>query len=256
MHTELGLSAQVGVVLGSGLGAFADELERPFVVPYKDIEGFPVSTAAGHAGQLVVGELGGIAVAVLAGRAHLYEGYTATEVTEGIRLLHGMGVKSVLITNASGGIAHQLNPGDLALITDHINLQGANPLVGPHAPFPDMTEAYSPRLRDIAKEAASGLDIKLHEGVYAAVLGPCYETPAEIRYLRSIGADLVGMSTAMEVIMARALGLEVIGISCVANKAAGLGEGKLHHEEVLEVGRQSRERVIQLFKALVPGLAQ
>jgi purine-nucleoside phosphorylase len=254
MNTKLGLRAQVGVVLGSGLGAFAEELAKPFTVPYKDIEGFPVSTAAGHAGQLVVGQLGGVDVAVLAGRAHLYEGYSATEVTEGIRLLNSMGVKSLLVTNASGGIAGELQPGDLALITDHINLQGVNPLTGPHAPFIDMTEAYSPRLRDVARRAAAQLGIALREGVYAAVTGPSYETPAEIRYLQRIGADLVGMSTVLEVIMANALGIEVLGISCVTNKAAGLSGGRLQHEEVLEVGRQSRMRFAELIKAVVPGL--
>jgi purine-nucleoside phosphorylase len=254
MEPKLGLRAQVGVVLGSGLGAFADELSHPFTVPYKDLEGFPASTAAGHAGKLVVGKLGDVDVAVLAGRSHLYEGYSATQVTEGIRVLHGMGVSAVLVTNASGGIAAELEPGDLTLITDHINLQGCNPLVGPHAPFPDMTEAYSPRLRHVARQAAEQLGITLREGVYAAVLGPCYETPAEIRYLRTIGADLVGMSTVLEVIMANALQIEVLGISCVTNKAAGLGGGKLQHEEVLEVGRQARARFAELVKAIVPGL--
>lgn len=254
METKLGLRAQVGVVLGSGLGAFADELSSPFTVPYKDIEGFPASTAVGHAGKLVVGQLAGVDVAVLAGRSHLYEGYSAVQVTEGIRLLHGMGVKAVLITNASGGIAAELEPGDLALITDHINLQGANPLIGPHAPFTDMTEAYSLRLRSVAKQQAEQLGFILREGVYAAVIGPCYETPAEIRYLQRIGADMVGMSTVLEVIMANALSIEVLGISCVTNKAAGLGTGKLQHEEVLEVGRQSRERFAQVVKAIVPGL--
>jgi purine-nucleoside phosphorylase len=254
MEPKLGLRAQVGVVLGSGLGAFAEELSNPFTVPYKDLEGFPISTAAGHAGKLVVGNLGGVDVAVLAGRSHLYEGYSAAQVTEGIRLLHGMGVASLLVTNASGGIAAELEPGDLTLITDHINLQGANPLIGPHAPFPDMTEAYSLRLRNVAKEAAAELGITLREGVYAAVVGPCYETPAEIRYLKAIGADLVGMSTVLEVIMANALKMEVLGISCVTNKAAGLSGAKLQHDEVLEVGRQARARFADLVKAIVPGL--
>ena len=249
------MTAQVGIILGSGLGAFADELTDATVTPYADIEGFPQSTAVGHAGKLIVGKLGALTVAVMAGRAHLYEGYTPREVTFGVRHLYSLGVRSLVVTNASGGIAGNMNPGDLALISDHINLQGSNPLTGPNSGFPDMTEAYSKHYRTLAQQAAQSLGFTMPEGVYAAVLGPCYETPAEIRYLARIGADLVGMSTAPEVIVANALGMRVLGISCVTNKAAGLG-GKLHHAEVLEVGMRSRDTFLALLRAVLPQLVQ
>ncbi len=249
------MQARVGVILGSGLGAFADELSGVSSVAYGDIPGFPRSTAVGHAGKLVVGALGDLAVAVMAGRSHLYEGYSAQDVTFGVRHLHRMGIRSLVVTNAAGGIAEGMNPGDLVLISDHINLQGSNPLVGPHAQFPDMTEAYCPRYRIIARKSAESVGIPVSEGVYAALLGPSYETPAEIRYLARIGADLVGMSTVPEVIMANALGMKVLGISCVTNKAAGLG-GKLHHEEVLEVGRRTREKFATLLRAILPRLIE
>ncbi len=244
------MAARVGVILGSGLGAFADSLMDAEPIPYADIPGFPKSTAVGHAGKLLTGLLNGVPVAVLAGRSHLYEGYTPREITFGVRHLHQLGVRSLVITNASGGISDFAGAGDLVLIRDHINLQGVNPLVGPNSGFMDMTEAYSERYRAIAREC----DASLREGVYAGLLGPTYETPAEIRYLARIGADLVGMSTVCEVIMANALGMKVLGISCVTNKAAGLG-GKLHHEEVLEVGRRSRGRFIALLSAVIPKLA-
>ena len=247
------MSVPIGIILGSGLGAFADELDNATATPYANIAGFPQSTAIGHAGKLVTGKLGSLNIAVMAGRAHLYEGYTPREVTFGVRHLHGMGVRSLIVTNASGGISDNMNPGDLALISDHINLQGSNPLVGPNSGFPDMTEAYSTHFRVIAQEAAQSQGFTMPEGVYAAVLGPCYETPAEIRYLASIGANLVGMSTVSEVIVANSLGMRVLGISCVTNKAAGLG-GKLHHSEVLEVGRRSRDKFIALLRGVLPGL--
>jgi purine-nucleoside phosphorylase len=249
------IAPRVGVILGSGLGAFADELTDAATVHYSDIPGFPHSTAVGHAGKFMVGFLDSLPVAVMAGRAHLYEGYTARQVTRGVRYLHRLGVHALVVTNASGGIASHMNPGDLALIGDHINLQGTNPLVGPNSGFPDMSEAYSARYRDIARSAAHALGVKLLEGVYAALLGPSYETPAEIRYLAAIGADLVGMSTVPEVIVANALGMRVLGISCVTNKAAGLG-GKLDHSEVLEAGRNSRETFIRLLRAVLPKLVE
>jgi purine-nucleoside phosphorylase len=246
---------RVAVILGSGLGAFADELADAQSTPYSELPDFPHSTAVGHSGKLVTGKIAGVPVAVMAGRAHLYEGYTAREVTRGVRYLHEIGVRSLVVTNASGGITEHMNPGDLVLISDHINLQGANPLVGPASGFPDMTEAYSARFRQIAKQEARGLELSLREGVYAALLGPSYETPAEIRYLAKIGADLVGMSTVPEVITANALGMKVLGISCVTNKAAGISGGKLHHEEVLEVGRRSRDTLTALLRAVLPKLA-
>ncbi len=244
------MQPRVGVILGTGFGAFADELGDIQTQLYSTIPGFPPSTADGHAGELIHGRLDGLPIVVLAGRAHLYEGYTPQEVTFGVRHLHQLGVRSLVITNAAGGISDYANPGDLVLLSDHINLQGSNPLVGPHSGFPDMTEAYSGRFRDIAREC----DPTLREGVYAAMLGPSYETPAEIRYLARIGADLVGMSTVAEVIVANALGMRVLGISCVTNKAAGLG-GKLRHSEVLEIGRQVRGKFITLLRAVLPRLA-
>jgi len=250
----------VGIVLGSGLGAFAHSLENTIRISYAELPGLPASTAIGHAGELVLGQVNGFDVAVMSGRFHLYEGYTPQQTVAGIRLFHAMGIKRVILTNASGSINPNLVRGSLVLMADHINLQGFNPLTGPNDDklgprFPDMTEAYSKRLRAIAKEVAAALGRPLHEGVYAALLGPSYETPAEIRYLRTIGADLVGMSTAAEAIAANHAGLEVLGISCVTNVAAGLGEGKLDHQEVLEVGRNSAAFFIALLNGLVPQLS-
>jgi purine-nucleoside phosphorylase len=254
------LHPRVGVVLGSGLGAFANSLESTTKIPYRELPGLPISTAIGHAGELVLGQVGGVDVAVMSGRFHLYEGYSPQQTVAGIRLFHAMGIRRVVLTNASGSINPNLVRGSLVVMSDHINLQGVNPLTGPNDEslgprFPDMTEAYSKKLREIAKEVAGGMRRTLQEGVYAALLGPSYETPAEIRYLRTIGADLVGMSTAAEAIAANHAGMEVLGISCVTNLAAGLGEGKLNHEEVLEVGRSSAEFFIDLLKGAVPRLS-
>jgi purine-nucleoside phosphorylase len=240
----------VGVVLGSGLGAFADTLDHRLETPYSEIPGWPLSTAAGHAGKLVTGRIDNTEVIVLAGRAHLYEGYTAQQVTFGIRELARRGVRALILTNAAGGINANYKPGDLVLISDHINLLGANPLIGPH--FIDMTEAYSREYRDLARHA-SGL--ALAEGVYAAVPGPNYETPAEIRYLRAIGADLVGMSTVPEAIEANHLGMKVLGVSCVTNMAAGILPQKLVHEEVLATGERVKDTLVSLLHAIIPRLA-
>jgi purine-nucleoside phosphorylase len=249
----------VAVVLGSGLGAFADELSDPISIPYSAIPGWPVSTAAGHSGKLVFGKLGTLDVIVMAGRAHLYEGYTPAQVTMGVRVLHRLGVRSVVFTNAAGGINLSYSQGALVLISDHINLQGSHPLIGPNDDsegprFPDMTEAYSLAHRSKAHHVAEQLKIQLDEGVYAALTGPSYETPAEIRYLRTIGADLVGMSTVPEVIVANYLGMQVLAISCVTNMAAGILPQKINHEEVLEVGRRVRGTLVQFLKALLPKL--
>lgn len=260
------LRPKLGVVLGSGLGPFADSLVRATRIPYAEIPGLPRSTAQGHAGELVIGTLGangkGTAdLAVMSGRFHLYEGYTAREVTAGIRLFKEVGVETVVLTNAAGGIHPEFVKGALVLISDHINLQGVNPLVGPNDPrlgprFPDMTEVYAADLRALAHEAAEQAGVSLHEGVYAGLLGPSYETPAEIRYLRVIGADLVGMSTVLEAIAARHMGIKVIGISCVTNAAAGLGAGILDHEEVLEIGRRVAGTFLKLLNHLLPQLAR
>jgi purine-nucleoside phosphorylase len=249
----------VAVVLGSGLGAFADELADPISIPYSEIPGWPASTAVGHSGKLVFGKLGHLDVAVMAGRAHLYEGYSPSQVTMGVRVLHRLGARSIVFTNAAGGINLSYKQGGLVLISDHINLQGSHPLIGPNNEaegprFPDMSEAYSPAYRALAHQVARQLKIQLEEGVYAALTGPSYETPAEIRYLRTIGADLVGMSTVPEVIVANYLGMRVLAISCVTNMAAGILPQKINHEEVLETGRLVRDTLIQFLKALLPKL--
>jgi purine-nucleoside phosphorylase len=249
----------VAVVLGSGLGGFAEELADRIEMPYSEIPGWPHSTAIGHAGRLVFGKLGSLDVAVMSGRAHLYEGYTPAQVTFGVRVLGKLGVRGMIFTNAAGGINPAYQRGGLVLISDHINLQGSNPLAGPNDDslgprFPDMSEAYSERYRMIAREAAAELGIHLGEGVYAAVLGPNYETPAEIRALRAIGADLVGMSTAPEVIAANHMGVKVLAISCVTNMAAGLHAEKLSHQEVLETGAMVRDTLVLFLKTLLPRL--
>lgn len=248
---------EVAVVLGSGLGPFADRIEQPLVIDYREIPGWPESTAVGHAGKLVFGGVGGRSVVVLSGRAHLYEGHGIDKVVLGVRVMAGLGARKVLLTNAAGGIHLGYSQGALVLISDHINLQGTNPLIGPNDDklgprFPDMTHVYSPRLRALALEiaAAQGLDLK--EGVYAALTGPSYETPAEIRYLRAIGADLVGMSTVPEAIALNHMGAEVLGISCVTNMAAGVTNEKIHHDEVLETGIAVRGKFIRLLEALIP----
>lgn len=252
--------SKVGVVLGSGLGAFADALTSRRETPYAQIPGWPASTAVGHAGKIVEGNICSTEVIVLSGRAHLYEGYSAQQAAHGVRELHKRGVKHVILTNAAGGIKANYKPGDLVLISDHINLMGTSPLIGPNDDtlgprFPDMSEAYSARCRNIAREEGAQLGLTLQEGVYAALLGPSYETPAEIRYLRSIGADLVGMSTVPETIAANHMGIQVLGISCVTNMAAGLLHQKLVHEEVLETGARVRDTMIRLLSAVIPRLS-
>jgi purine-nucleoside phosphorylase len=251
---------KIGVVLGSGLGAFADTLEDRVETPYSQIDSWPTSTAAGHAGKLVEGRVGGVEVVVLAGRAHLYEGYTPQQVTFGIRELHRRGIQSLVLTNAAGAINVNYRPGDLVLISDHINLLASNPLSGPNDEslgprFPDMSDAYAREYREIARKAGEELGLALSEGIYAAVSGPSYETPAEIRYLRVIGADLVGMSTVPETIVANHMGMQVLGISCVTNMAAGVGPQKLDHAQVLEIGERVREKLAKLLTKVVPRLA-
>jgi purine-nucleoside phosphorylase len=255
------LRPRIGVVLGSGLGAFADELTEREDFPYSEIPGWPPSTAIGHAGRLIFGKRDGLDVVVMAGRAHLYEGHTPAQVTHGVRVLRSLGVRSLVLTNAAGGIDLTLERGGLVLLSDHINLQGCNPLVGPNDDsfgprFPDMSEVYSRQFRDIAKRVAAELFIPMSEGVYAAMLGPCYETPAEIRMLRTMGADVVGMSTAPEAIAANHMGMKVLGISCVTNMAAGILPQKINHEEVLETGAMVRETLVKFLNAVLPRLAE
>ena len=259
LRSKIDRAPRLAVVLGSGLGAFADELAEARRVPYAEIPGWPASTAVGHAGKLVFGRLGDLDVAVMAGRCHLYEGYSSAQVTMGVRVLHALGARSIVLTNAAGGINLSYSQGSLVLIQDHINLQGSNPLLGPNDDstgprFPDMSEAYSTEYRAVAKQVASELGIQLPGGVYAALTGPSYETPAEIRYLRTIGADLVGMSTVPEVIVANYLGMRVVAISCVTNMAAGVLPQKINHQEVLETGRQVRDTLVRFLKALLPRL--
>ena len=246
------LRPKIGLVLGSGLGAFADSLTGATRVPYAEIPAFPQSTAIGHAGRMVIGHAGTVPVAAMQGRVHLYEGYSPQEVTFPIRVFGRMGIRAVILTNAAGGINLNYKQGALVVIRDHITLQGANPLVGPNddrfgVRFPDMTRAYSREYRQIAREEAAKLNIPQHEGDYAGLLGPSYETPAEIEYLRRIGADLVGMSTVAEVIAARHMEMNVLAISCVTNMAAGILDQPLSHAEVMETG----ERVKTIFEALL-----
>ena len=254
-HTPL--RPKIGLVLGSGLGAFADSVTDPARIPFSEIAAFPRSTAIGHAGELVIGKSGSVPVAVMQGRVHLYEGYSALEVAFPMRVFGRMGIRSVVLTNAAGGINLHYQQGALVVIRDHINLQGANPLVGANddrfgVRFPDMTHAYAKDYRAIAGEEAAKLGMTLHEGVYAALLGPSYETPAEINYLRIIGADLVGMSTAFEVIAARHMGIKVLAISCVTNMAAGILDQPLSHEEVMETGERVRSSFEALLRAVLP----
>lgn len=250
----------VVLVLGSGLGGLADEIQDPVRIPYEEIPAFPRSTVAGHAGALVAGILAGVEVVAMQGRFHLYEGWEPAEVANPLRALAALGAGTLVLTNAAGGIRPGLRPGDLMLIADHINLMGRNPLVGPVLPgeerFPDMSEPYDSELRRITEELALAGGIALETGVYAAVLGPSYETPAEIRMLARLGADAVGMSTVPEVIVARALGLRVLGISCITNLAAGLGSTPLSHQEVMEVGAQVRDRLAGLVRGVLPRIAR
>jgi purine-nucleoside phosphorylase len=254
------LRPQIGLVLGSGLGAFADDLTEAVRIPYAQIPSFPRSTAIGHAGQLVIGKSGEVPVAVLQGRAHLYEGYSPEEVAFPTRVLGRMGVRAVILTNAAGGINLDYGQGALVVIRDHINLQGRNPLVGANDDrfgprFPDMTYTYTKRYREIALEEAKKLGIPPREGVYAGVLGPSFETPAEIRFLRTIGADLVGMSTIPEAIAARHMGMNLLAISCVTNMAAGILDQPLSHEEVLETTQRVMGQFVALLRAVLPRIA-
>jgi purine-nucleoside phosphorylase len=274
------LSPKIGIVLGSGLGSVADMVADPVVIPYKEIPHFPESTVEGHSGRIVAGLLtgiptdrastlwcqAGIPVIVMQGRVHFYEGYSPSQVTFPMRVLGALGLRAVVLTNAAGGLSKKLKVGQLMALSDHINLMGFNPLNGPNEPrfgfqpgsglrFPDMTKAYSKRLRVQAQEAAVAADFELDEGVYLAVPGPSFETPAEIRAFGTLGATLIGMSTVPETIVARHMGVEVLGISCVTNLAAGLGATTLSHEEVFEAGRSVEGQLVQLFKRLLPKMA-
>ena len=255
------LVPRVGVILGSGLGDLADALQGGTEIPYDEIPGWPGSTAVGHAGVLVLGSIDGVPLAVMRGRAHLYEGIGAERAVFGVRVLGRLGIRTLVVTNAAGGIDERFHPGQLVLISDHVNLQGTSPLVGPNDEslgprFPDMSDAYDPQLRARAREAAAKLGIDLGEGVYTAWLGPQFETPAEIRFMRAIGGGLVGMSTVQEVIAARHMGIRCLGISVVTNMAAGVLPLKIDHESVLEVGAQAAGALTSLLRELVPTLSE
>lgn len=261
------LEPGIGIVLGSGLGAVAEAVESTAVIPYAEIPHFPQSTVEGHSGRMVAGRLNGVPVIVMQGRVHFYEGYTPQQVTFPMRVLGSLGIRTAILTNAAGGIRPEYQIGDLVLLSDHINYLGFNPLIGPNEPrfgdgvktglrFFDMTQAYSVELRSLAQEAARVDGPALHEGVYLATTGPSFETPAEIRAFRAMGADLVGMSTVPETIVARHMGIEVLGISCVTNLAAGISATQLSHEEVFEAGSRVQHRLATLLTRLAPAIAK
>jgi purine-nucleoside phosphorylase len=251
------LRPRIGLVLGSGLGSFANEIPDALRIDYKNIPHFPRSTAIGHAGRMVIGNVGDVPVAVMQGRVHFYEGYSANEVIFPMRVMSRMEIRAVVLTNAAGGIDRSYKQGCLVVLRDHINLQGTNPLIGPNDEhfgerFPDMTQVYWKAYQAAALEEGKRLDIDIAEGVYAGLTGPSYETPAEIRYLRAIGADLVGMSTVPEVIAAAHLGIRVLGISCVTNMAAGILDQPITSEEVMETGERVKADFVALLRAMIP----
>lgn len=261
LQNKLSRPPEIALVLGSGLGALADTLVDRVCIPYTEIPRMPTSAVIGHAGNFVLGELSGKRVVMMQGRVHLYEGYSAEQVVFGVRLMLMLGARTLIVTNAAGGINAQLHPGSLMLIKDHLNLTGHNCLRGPHDPalgprFPDMSAAYDPALRDCAAAVAQRLGLNLSRGVYAGLLGPNYETPAEIRMLRSLGADAVGMSTVLEVIAAHHMGARVLGISCITNAAAGLSNTKLSHAEVELTANKSRANFTRLIEGVLQELPE
>jgi purine-nucleoside phosphorylase len=256
IRARTALDPRIAVVLGSGLGAFADEFDEAARIPYTDIPGFAASTVAGHAGSLVIGKVGPVPVVAMQGRVHSYEGYSLEEVTFPIRTFKLLGIETLLLTNAAGGINVQLSEGTLMIISDHLNLMGVNPLRGPNDErfgprFPDMTEVYSRTLQETVVDEASALGIEVRRGIYAALSGPSYETPAEIHMLRSFGADAIGMSTVPEAIVARHMGMRVLGISCITNMAAGISDGPINHEEVMEIGNRVRATFTLLLRRII-----
>ncbi|MDQ0219060.1 purine-nucleoside phosphorylase [Peribacillus cavernae] len=250
---------EIGLILGSGLGVLADEIENPVKIPYQDIPEFPVSTVEGHAGQLVLGSLSGKKVVAMQGRFHFYEGYSMDKVTIPVRVMKLLGVGTLIVTNAAGGVNESFQAGDLMLITDHINNTGTNPLIGANDKrfgprFPDMSEAYSRELQTVAKAIAGKLNIGLKEGVYVGNSGPTYETPAEVKLARVLGGDAVGMSTVPEVIVARHCSMKVLGISCITNMAAGILDQPLSHEEVIETTEKVKSSFLSLIKEIVKAI--
>ncbi|KAF6620220.1 purine-nucleoside phosphorylase [Paenibacillus jamilae] len=257
IRAKSGISPEIGLILGSGLGILADLIQDGVSIPYQDIPHFPVSTVEGHEGELLLGTIEGRAVVMMKGRFHMYEGYGPQLTAFPVRVMKQLGIQSLLVTNAAGGVNTSYKAGDLMVISDHLNLTGQNPLIGPNdaalgVRFPDMSEAYSRRLREIAKQTATRQGFSLQEGVYAGLLGPNYETPAEIVMLRTLGADAVGMSTVSEVIVARHAGIEVLGFSCITNMAAGILDQPLSHGEVMETAEKVREQFLKLVLAIIP----
>lgn len=256
IQKQLSEKPRVGLILGSGLGMLADEIENPVKIKYDVIPGFPVSTVEGHAGQLVIGELEGVSVIAMQGRFHFYEGYGLDAVTFPVRVMKQLGVEKLFVTNAAGGVNEAFEPGNLMLITDHINNTGQNPLMGPNdneqgVRFPDLSQAYDRNLQALAKDVAKELSLDLKTGVYVWNTGPSYETPAEIKMLQKVGGDAVGMSTVPEVIVARHVGLDVLGISCISNMAAGILDQPLNHEEVIETTEKVREDFLRFVKTIL-----
>jgi purine-nucleoside phosphorylase len=256
IRSRTALDARIALVLGSGLGAFADELDEAARVPYDQIPGFARSTVAGHAGSLVIGKVGTVPVVAMQGRVHSYEGYSLEEVTFPVRTFKLLGIETLLLTNAAGGINVQLSEGTLMIISDHLNLMGVNPLRGPNDErfgprFPDMSEVYSRALQEMVVEEANSLGIEVRRGIYAALSGPSYETPAEIHMLRSFGADAIGMSTVPEAIVARHMGMKVLGISCITNMAAGISDSPINHDEVMETGNRVRATFTLLLRHII-----
>ncbi len=250
---------EVGIVLGSGLGGLADDLEDAVAIPFTELPGWPAATAPGHLGRLLLGRLGGRSVVMLQGRFHLYEGHDPGLVVQPMLLFRALGARAVVLTNAAGGLDPSFGPGTLMIMRDHINLTGRNPLIGPNADelgprFPDMTESWSPRLRAVLKAAAAAEGVEMHEGVYVGLTGPTYETPAEVRMLAGLGGDAVGMSTVLECIAARWVGLEVCGVSLVTNAGAGYTGAPLTHEEVLEAGASAGPRLARVIRRFVEDL--
>ncbi|SFP25063.1 purine-nucleoside phosphorylase [Salibacterium halotolerans] len=256
LRGQINAAPKTGLILGSGLGVLADEIEDPVKIPYENIPGFPVSTVEGHAGQLVAGTLEGREVIAMQGRFHYYEGYTLQDVTFPVRVMRRIGVENLLVTNAAGSVNETFSPGNLMVIKDHLNLLGDNPLIGQNDEstgprFPDLSSAYSKELIETAESAASSLGITLQKGIYAANTGPAYETPAEVKMIRTLGADAVGMSTVPEVISANHAGMRVLGISCLSNMAAGILDQPLSHDEVIETTEKVRGDFLQLMKEII-----
>jgi purine-nucleoside phosphorylase len=256
IRSRISVEPRIALVLGSGLGGFADDFEEAVDIPYEDIPGFVRSTAQGHAGRLVIGKINTVPVLAMQGRVHYYEGYSLGEVTFPVRTFGLLGVKTLVLTNAAGGINVQLTQGALMVISDHLNLMGVNPLVGPNDErfgprFPDMSAVYSPELQEVVIDEAKAIGVEVRRGIYGALSGPSYETPAEIHLLRNLGADAVGMSTVPEAIVARHMGLEVLGISCITNMAAGIGDEPINHEEVMATGDRVRETFAELLRRII-----